>query len=90
MEELIVIIPTYNEEKNILKVLKDLNNIPVDVLIVDDGSTDNTKEVIQEYLDRGEHRNRIYTIFKERNEGVWLVRHHSMLWLPSQPHQAAL
>jgi len=69
MEELIVIIPTYNEEKNILKVLKDLNNIPVDVLIVDDGSTDNTKEVIQEYLDRGEHRNRIYTIFKERNEG---------------------
>ncbi|HIP84520.1 MAG TPA: glycosyltransferase family 2 protein [Methanothermococcus okinawensis] len=69
MERTVVIIPTYNEEKNILKVLKDLNTIPVDVLVVDDGSTDNTKKVIQEYLSRGEHRNRIYTIFKERNEG---------------------
>jgi len=69
MRESIVIIPTYNEEKNILKVLKDLNTIPVDVLIVDDGSTDNTKKVIKEYLDRGEYKNKIYTIFKEKNEG---------------------
>ncbi|HID47716.1 MAG TPA: glycosyltransferase, partial [Methanococcaceae archaeon] len=37
MERTVVIIPTYNEEKNILKVLKDLNTIPVDVLVVDDG-----------------------------------------------------
>ncbi|HIP16654.1 MAG TPA: glycosyltransferase family 2 protein [Methanothermococcus okinawensis] len=69
MKESIVIIPIYNEEKNILKVLKDLNTIPVDVLIVDDGSVDNTKKVIEEYLSREEYKNKIYTIFKEKNEG---------------------
>ena len=69
MKKPVVIIPTYNEEKNILKVLEELNTIPVDALIVDDGSTDNTKKTIEEYLSRGEYKNKIYTIFKEKNEG---------------------
>ena len=69
MKKPVVIIPTYNEEKNILKVLEELNTIPVDALIVDDGSTDNTKKTIEEYLSRGKYKNKIYTIFKEKNEG---------------------
>jgi len=45
------IIPTYNRKKFILKALKSIQNqtIKVDeIIIVDDGSTDNTKEILQD------------------------------------------
>ena len=69
MNKSIVIIPTYNEEKNILRILNDLKNIPIDILIVDDGSSDNTKEIIKNYMDNPSIKNKIYTIFKNKNEG---------------------
>ncbi|HIP17641.1 MAG TPA: glycosyltransferase family 2 protein [Methanothermococcus okinawensis] len=69
MNKSIVIIPTYNEEKNILRVLNDLKNIPVDVIIVDDGSSDNTKEIIKNYMKNSSIKNKIYTLFKDKNEG---------------------
>ena len=42
--KVLVIIPVYNEEKNISKVLDriEASNANLDVLVVDDGSTDNT------------------------------------------------
>ncbi len=47
--EVIVIIPTYNEAGNIVPMLQNLLNlsIPVDVLIVDDGSPDGTAELVK-------------------------------------------
>ena len=47
--EVIVIIPTYNEAGNIVPMLQQLLNlpIPVDVLIVDDGSPDGTAELVK-------------------------------------------
>ena len=40
-----VIIPTYNEEKIIVSVLKKTKVLNLDVLVVDDGSTDSTVEL---------------------------------------------
>ena len=44
----LVIIPAYNESKNILKVIEELKNekYPYDILIVNDASTDNTLEIV--------------------------------------------
>lgn len=55
--KLSIIIPAYNEEKNIkdgalMKVANYLEKVtyPYEVLIVDDGSTDKTVEVVEEYI----------------------------------------
>src|SRR3989344_202368 len=45
-----IIIPTYNEEKTIANCLKSIKNQtykPVEVIVVDDGSTDKTVEIIK-------------------------------------------
>lgn len=46
----LIIIPAYNEEKNIGKVLEKINNLilDMDVLVVNDGSRDNTRRVVLE------------------------------------------
>ena len=43
----LVIVPAYNEEKAIAKVLEDLKSIPLDldILVVNDGSADSTSQV---------------------------------------------
>ena len=66
---MIAVIPAYNEEKNIISVLKDLSDINIDVIVVDDGSTDKTKTIIKEFLEKNEFKNKIFPIFKEKNEG---------------------
>lgn len=50
MKELAVIIPVYNEESNIKKVIKDwlkiLDRKIFDIILINDGSKDKTKEII--------------------------------------------
>ena len=48
-----VIIPTYNSHKTILRALKSVVNQSfndLEIIIVDDGSTDNTKEIIDSFF----------------------------------------
>jgi glycosyltransferase involved in cell wall biosynthesis len=50
-----IIIPTYNSEKYIREALESALNQTyrnIEIIVVDDGSTDNTKEVLKHYLDR--------------------------------------
>jgi len=52
-EKKLVIIPTYNEKDNILKVLQAISDLRIanlEVLIIDDNSPDGTAEVVKEYL----------------------------------------
>ena len=47
-----IIMPAYNEEKNICRTLSDFpNNISdcMDIIVIDDGSVDNTCKIIQDY-----------------------------------------
>lgn len=50
MQEVLLIIPSYNEEKNIERVVGELErNFPeLDYLVVNDGSTDQTARICQE------------------------------------------
>jgi len=67
--KLSIIIPVYNEEKSILKVIDKvkkvkLNKIKKEILIIDDFSTDNTKEILKK-LKNGN----IKVFFHQKNQG---------------------
>ena len=48
-----VIVPVFNEEKTVLKVLSKLNELKqsgfnCEIIVIDDGSTDNTRKILTE------------------------------------------
>jgi len=51
-----IVIPVFNEEKNIISLIEEIEEVrnkineEVEVIIIDDGSTDNTKNVIKEKI----------------------------------------
>lgn len=49
MKKILLIIPAYNEEKNILNVVRDIkaNFKEADILVVNDASTDNTEKILK-------------------------------------------
>lgn len=65
-----IIIPVFNEEKSIEEVLRRIEEVPLDslgvsdkeVVIVDDGSTDGTREILNRYRDKYK------IIFHEKNQ----------------------
>ena len=51
MKKILLIIPAYNEEKNIVKTveaIKKYKKIKLDYIVINDGSIDNTKKVMEE------------------------------------------
>lgn len=63
LKEVLVIIPCYNEEKNIEKCVKNLvNSIDIDFIIINDCSTDSTLEIIR--------KNKWKYINNEKNVGL--------------------
>ena len=66
MKDITVLTPTYNREKNLYKLYNSLcsqTNKDFVWMIIDDGSTDNTKEVINKWRD--ENKIEIVYIYKE-------------------------
>lgn len=60
--KLSIIIPVFNEEKTILQILRLVEKTPVkgvekEVIVVDDGSKDKSKEIISSYLSKEKPRN---------------------------------
>src|SRR5947209_16525418 len=49
-----VVVPVYNEEKTVARVLEMLSNVPLnlEVIVIDDASTDHTWEILQELRQR--------------------------------------
>jgi len=62
-----VIIPAYNEAKTIREILRRVQAMQIaqEILVVDDGSTDGTREILAEYQDSGLVR----VFYHERNLG---------------------
>ena len=51
LEKIFILIPAYNEEKTIGKVIQDLNKHGYrNIIVIDDGSSDNTTEIALSYL----------------------------------------
>jgi glycosyltransferase involved in cell wall biosynthesis/GT2 family glycosyltransferase len=77
-----VVIPTYNKEKTILKVLdsyKNQNYKKIEILVIDDNSSDNTEEVIKNYIQENKDisikyfntKKEGYNLAMARNIGIW-------------------
>lgn len=80
MSELVtVIIPTYNREDSIIRTLQSILNQsyrPLDIVIIDDGSQDNTKDIIQPYL--AVDNNCSIRYFYQKNAGVSAARNYGI------------
>ena len=46
MAEVLLVMPAYNEEKSIEKVLQKIHSDGLDIVVIDDGSDDKTKEIV--------------------------------------------
>lgn len=70
IEKKLVIIPTYNEKDNILKVLQAVSDLKIanlDVLIIDDNSPDGTAELVKEYM---QHNKQIHLLQRAGKLGL--------------------
>jgi|TARA_B110000483_G_scaffold216866_1_gene268790 glycosyltransferase involved in cell wall biosynthesis len=69
MKELAIIIPVYNEEENVEKVLKDWKNIlekkKFDIIVINDGSTDKTKSILNKVRFKNSH----IKVLNKKNSG---------------------
>ena len=61
------IIPCYNEEKQILKVLSSMPDIIDHLIVINDASTDKTLEIIKKET---KHNDKVFLIDHKKNQGV--------------------
>lgn len=57
-----VLIPTYNNEKSLARVLQDVLDYTTNIIVVNDGATDNTKEILKGFPE-------VEQIHFEKNQG---------------------
>ncbi len=65
-KKIAILIPAYNEEKHIAKVIKKCLPFKLDIIIVNDGSTDKTLEKIKSIKGK---QNKIILLSHKRNQG---------------------
>lgn len=82
-----IIIPTYNREQIVARAIdsalaQTYNNI--EIIVVDDGSADNTREVLAGYGERIRYRNKLHGgVSSARNAGIRLARGEFLAFLDS-------
>ena len=84
MAEISLIIPAYNAENHIANCLDSLLNqinIDIEIIIVNDCSTDNTKEILNNYVER---HNNIKIINTEKTSGPGIARNQGIECVTSQ------
>ena len=70
MKKLSIIVPVYNTEKHLKKCFDSIinqNNSEIEVVVVNDGSTDNSETIAKEYANKYKD---LFTYYKKDNTGV--------------------
>lgn len=74
MNKVSIIVPVYNTEAKLKKCLESLVNQTIkniEIIIINDGSTDNSESIIQEYKEKYDS---LITYYSKENEGVAATR----------------
>lgn len=78
-----VIIPTYNYADKVGRAIESAINQtykPVDIVVVDDGSTDNTEEIVKDIIRRSSSEHIDIRYIKQENAGVAIARNLGLLY----------
>ena len=94
MKKVTIIIPVYNTEKYIIRCLDSIKNQKyenIQVIIINDGSTDNSEKIITEYINKGSFHAEYYKkdnggLSSARNYGLKYVRGEYLLFLDSDDY----
>jgi glycosyltransferase involved in cell wall biosynthesis len=76
-----IIIPVYNRER---KVIDTLNNVlnnnyrPLEVLLIDDGSTDNSLQILYDFKTKNESEDFEIKVFTQENKGAPVARNKGL------------
>ena len=76
-----VIVPTFNRSHTIIETLDSVKSQtyrPVEIIIQDDGSTDNTNEVVTEWTNRNSEKDLSIRYFIQENRGVCNARNNAL------------
>jgi len=77
MDNVLVVIPTYNEKNNVVRLINDLLEIKVNVLIVDDNSPDKTYDVVEKYFGNNE---KVNILIREKKLGLGSAYRDGFKW----------
>lgn len=72
-----IVMPTYNDSKSICESLDSVVNQTFDnweLIIIDDGSTDSTKQVIQQYKEKYDSNNKIQYHYQENSDQLNAIK----------------
>ena len=83
----LVIIPTYNEAQNILKMLSQFINSQFDVLIIDDNSPDKTYELVENFI---KQNNFVHLIKRDGKEGLGSAYRKGFEWAINNQYEYAI
>ena len=78
MKKLSIIVPVYNTEKYLKKCFESIiaqNSKDIEAVIINDGSTDNSESIIEEYINKYPE---IFTYYKKENSGVADTRNYGI------------
>lgn len=80
MRDALVIIPTYNEKENIVRIIEAVmhQDYPFEVLIIDDGSPDGTAEIVEGLL--GKYDGRLHIEKRQGKLGLGTAYIHGFKW----------
>ena len=80
------IIPTHNRYEYLKRAINSIylgDKLPDEIIIIDDGSTDNTKNITKDYQDIIYHYIENSGVSKARNEGIKKAKHNWICFLDS-------
>lgn len=88
MSESLVIIPTYNEKENIEKMIRRICSLSkeFDILIIDDGSPDNTPDIVKE-LQRKEFKDNLHLVLRPGKLGLGTAYITGFRWALERDYQ---